>query len=83
MAHFHYGPAGVGGPVIQPITFSDSGSSGTWSGFADSIVAQILLNRLYFNVHTANHGPGEIRGQIEFSNIVSGNIPVELTSFSA
>jgi hypothetical protein len=83
MAHFHYGPAGVGGPVVQPITFSDSSSSGTWSGFADSIVAQILLNRLYFNVHTTNHGPGEIRGQIEFSNIVSGNIPVELISFSA
>jgi hypothetical protein len=83
MAHFHYGSAGVGGPVVQPITFSDSSSSGTWSGFADSIVAQILLNRLYFNVHSTNHGPGEIRGQIEFSNIISGNIPVELTSFSA
>ncbi|HVO73208.1 MAG TPA: CHRD domain-containing protein [Ignavibacteriaceae bacterium] len=83
MAHFHYGPKSVGGPVIHPITFTDSSSSGTWNGFADSIVAQILLNNLYFNVHSTDHPGGEIRGQIEFSNIISGNVPVELTSFSA
>lgn len=82
-AHFHNAPSGVGGGVVQGITFTDSSSGGTWSGFAENIISELLLNRLYYNVHTVNNPGGEIRGQILFSNIVSGNIPVELTSFSA
>src|SRR3990170_3919242 len=82
-AHFHNEIAGVGGGVVHPITFSDSSSSGTWTGFAQNIISELLKNRLYFNVHTVNNPGGEIRGQINFSNIVSGNIPVELISFSA
>ena len=82
-AHFHNAPAGVGGGVVNPIAFSDSNSNGTWTGFAQNIITELLKNRLYFNVHTTNNPGGEIRGQIIFSNVVSGNIPVELISFSA
>src|SRR3990172_1651209 len=82
-AHFHNAPAGVTGGVVQPITFSDSSSNGTWTGFAQNFISELLKNRLYFNVHTTNNPGGEIRGQIIFSNIVSGNIPVELISFNA
>jgi len=82
-AHYHNAPAGVGAGPLQPITFSDSSSSGTWTGFEENIISELLKNRLYFNVHSADHTAGEIRGQIEFSNIVSGNIPVEFISFSA
>jgi hypothetical protein len=82
-AHYHNAAAGVSAPPLQAITFTDSSSSGTWTGFAENVISELLKNRLYFNVHSTDHGSGEIRGQIEFSNIVSGNIPVELTSFSA
>jgi hypothetical protein len=82
-AHYHNAPRGMGGGVVQGITFADSSSDGTWSGFSENMISELLLNRLYFNVHTTGNPGGEIRGQIEFSNIVSGNIPVELTSFAA
>jgi hypothetical protein len=82
-AHFHNAPAGIGGGVVQPITFLDSSSNGTWTGFSQNIISELLKNRLYFNVHTTNNPGGEMRGQINFSNIVSGNVPVELISFSA
>jgi hypothetical protein len=82
-AHFHNATAGVGGGVVQPISFSDSSSNGTWTGFTQNIISELLKNRLYFNVHTTNNPDGEIRGQINFSNIVSGNVPVELMFFSA
>jgi len=82
-AHFHNAASGVAGGVVHPISFTDSSSSGAWTGFAQNIISELLKNRLYFNVHTTNNPGGEIRGQINFSNIVSGNIPVELISFSA
>ena len=82
-AHFHNAPSGAGGGVVQGITFIDSSSRGSWTGFSQTIISELLRNRLYFNVHTVNNPGGEIRGQIVFSNSVSGNIPVELITFSA
>lgn len=82
-AHFHNAPSGTGGGVVQGISFTDSSSSGTWTGFAENMISELLKNQLYFNVHTTNNPAGEIRGQIIFSNSTSGNIPVELISFSA
>ncbi|HSR18038.1 MAG TPA: CHRD domain-containing protein [Ignavibacteriaceae bacterium] len=80
MAHFHYGAAGVGGPVVQPITFTDSTSTGSWTGFADSIISSILLDELYFNVHSTNHGPGEIRGQLIHQGEIMFNAKLEGTN---
>ena len=82
-AHFHNAPAGTGGGVVHPITFTDSTSTGSWTGFADNMITELLKNNLYLNVHTTDHPGGEIRGQVLFSNITSGNVPVELTSFTA
>jgi hypothetical protein len=82
-AHFHNAVTGVGGGVVHAISFTDSSSSGTWTGFTQNIISELLKNKLYFNVHSTNNPGGEIRGQINFSNIVSGNVPVELISFSA
>lgn len=83
MAHFHNAVAGEGGGVVQAITFDDSSAGDTWSGFAENIISELVLNRLYFNVHTDDYSNGEIRGQIIFSDEISGPVPVELTSFSA
>ncbi len=82
-AHFHNAPVGTSGGVVHPITFTDSTSTGSWTGFTDNMITELLKNNLYLNVHTTNYPGGEIRGQVLFSNITSGNVPVELTSFSA
>ncbi len=63
-AHFHSAPVGVPGPVVHPISFTDSTSQGTWTGFADSIYGLLARNNIYFNIHTKSHPGGEIRGQL-------------------
>jgi hypothetical protein len=67
-SHFHVGLPGVAGPVVHPITFSDSSVFGTWAAFADSIVSHLAKGRLYFNVHSSNFPGGEIRGQVRLGS---------------
>ncbi|MGC2235418.1 MAG: CHRD domain-containing protein [Pyrinomonadaceae bacterium] len=65
-SHIHTGALGVSGPVT--INFGvTGGTSGTISGTAAITPAQIVLLRshqFYVNVHSANFGGGEIRGQL-------------------
>ena len=63
-AHFHNAPIGTSGGVVHPIAFSDSTSTGSWTGFADNMISELLKNNLYLNVHTVNFPAGEIRGQV-------------------
>lgn len=67
LAHIH-GPAAVGvnAGVLVSLT-QTGGTSGTVSGGGTLSPANVnnLLNGLtYVNVHTVNHGGGELRGQI-------------------
>jgi hypothetical protein len=65
MAHFH-GPADAktSAPVLIPITGSlDSPISGS-ATLTDAEATDLVDGKLYFNIHTAAHKPGEIRGQI-------------------
>ncbi len=72
-AHFHNGALGVSGGVVHALTFVEGPagtwtSSGTWdssNGLTSALVDELKAGRLYVNVHTAAHGSGEIRGQIE------------------
>lgn len=66
MAHIHIAKAGVNGPVI--ITLSKSGDNG-WvvpegSKLSEAQYQAYKAGELYINVHTAEHKPGEIRGQL-------------------
>ena len=63
-AHFH-GPAAAGAnakPVL-PVANPASPITGT-ATLTDEQIADLHAGRWYFNVHTAAHPPGEIRGQV-------------------
>ncbi|MBF6606130.1 MAG: CHRD domain-containing protein [Chloroflexi bacterium] len=73
-AHIHTGAAGVAGGVILPLAVSASPMVGTLTAanfmpsgaittFAQAVAA-IQAGNTYFNIHTAAHPGGEIRGQI-------------------
>ncbi|HME84338.1 MAG TPA: CHRD domain-containing protein [Roseiarcus sp.] len=65
-AHFH-GPAGPGvaAPIEVPLTAPlDSPMKGS-ATLTDSQAQDLMGGMMYFNIHTAEHKPGEIRGQME------------------
>ena len=64
-AHFH-GPAdpGVNAPPVIPITSLASPISGK-ATLTDAQIADLEAGKWYFNVHTAAHKGGEIRGQLK------------------
>jgi hypothetical protein len=65
-AHFH-GPAPVGkaAPVEVPLKAPlDSPMKGS-AILTDSQAKDLTDGNMYFNIHTAEHKPGEIRGQME------------------
>ena len=66
MAHIHIGKAGTNGPVV--ITLSKSGNN-AWmvpegSKLSEAEYKAYKAGELYVNVHSADHKPGEIRGQL-------------------
>lgn len=67
-SHIHRGAAGVTGPVIIPFNqpFTNGVSSGTLTGIAPSLLAEVVANPpgYYFNVHNADFPGGVIRGQL-------------------
>ncbi len=71
-SHLHgLAPAGTATGVILPVPPS-GGTSGTFGGsgiLAATDLDGLLDGLTYLNVHTANNGPGEIRGQVVDSDI--------------
>jgi len=71
-AHFHNAAAGVSGPPVRTISnaFTGGTATGVWSSsdtveaLTPKLVAELLAEKLYVNVHTAANPGGEIRGQI-------------------
>ncbi|KAA0231755.1 CHRD domain-containing protein [candidate division KSB1 bacterium] len=69
-AHFHNAAAGVNGPVVRNITFTDTVATGVWSStdatqpLTPELLGELLAGNLYVNVHTAANPGGEIRGQV-------------------
>ena len=65
-AHFH-GPAPVGKPAPIEVPLKaplDSPMKGS-ATLTDSEAKDLMDGMMYFNIHTAEHKPGEIRGQLE------------------
>jgi hypothetical protein len=66
-AHIHVGAPGQAGPPIITLV---KGEKGEWSVPPDSKLtdeqfASFKAGNLYVNVHSAEHKPGEIRGQLK------------------
>jgi CHRD domain len=65
-AHFH-GPAapGVNAPPVVPVpTTALANPIKGDATLTDAQAADLAAGKWYFNIHTAAHGPGEIRGQV-------------------
>jgi len=78
LMHFHNGPTGEAGGVVQticgapaPAIVSGSCPSGTSGTLADvwevpsEVLPELLAGNIYINIHTDANGAGEIRGQIQ------------------
>jgi hypothetical protein len=64
MAHFH-GPAAPGANAPPIIVVSNPASPiGGMATLTDAQIADLQAGKWYFNVHTAAHPSGEIRGQL-------------------
>jgi hypothetical protein len=66
-AHIHTGAIGISGPPIVNLTFT-AATSGTATvtnaPTSAANVAAIIAGNTYVNIHSVNHGTGEIRGQV-------------------
>ena len=77
-SHFHNAPAGENGGVVRGIEGAFEGdvwvSSGVWSSteadqpLTAALVEDLRAGNIYVNIHTADYGSGEIRGQILAEN---------------
>jgi hypothetical protein len=62
-SHFH--TATTGG-IIQPVTFTANSTAGTWTGFSDVNLQDLLRGRVYLNIHSTAFPTGEIRGGLKY-----------------
>ena len=67
VAHVHEAAAGKNGPIIFPLTRS---SDTVWTVPAGAKLSDVQYEsfkagNLYFNIHSAAHKTGEVRGQIK------------------
>jgi hypothetical protein len=71
-AHLHRGAPGVAGPIEvaldhNSLTSTTGTISGTTDVLTDAQLTALFDGGLYVNVHTADNGSGEIRGQVRLS----------------
>jgi hypothetical protein len=66
-AHIHEAPAGKNGPIIVPLTQT---AENVWTvpegaKLTDAQYESFKAGNLYYNIHSAAHKAGELRGQIK------------------
>jgi hypothetical protein len=66
-AHIHVGAPGEAGPPVITLVKGDKGEWTVPPGalLTDEQLASYKAGNLYVNVHSAEHKPGEIRGQLK------------------
>jgi hypothetical protein len=66
-AHIHRAAAGQAGPPVVPLTMPATGSSEGCSTVTAELATDLLANpqNYYVNVHTPEHPPGAVRGQLK------------------
>ena len=62
-SHFH---TSTNGGVIPPVTFTGNSTTGSWTGFSDINLQDLLRGRVYMNLHTGNFPAGEINGLFHY-----------------
>lgn len=72
-AFFHLGSYNTNGPSIEPMPFIDSTLSYAWHITDPSILSSLMRGNIYADIHSVDYIDGEIRGQVYFSNVQSGN----------
>jgi len=75
-AHIHAGAVGVSGAPIVTLAFTAATSgtaTATNAAISGANVSAMIAGNTYINIHSVNHGTGEIRGQ------VAGLIPATST----
>lgn len=67
VAHVHEAPAGKAGPIIFPLTKTSDNVWAVPTGvkLTDAQYESYKAGNLYFNIHSAAHKAGEVRGQIK------------------
>ena len=65
-AHFHGAAVGANGPPVVPVPAAAVAANPIKgeATLTDAQIAAFDAGGVYFNIHTAAHGPGEIRGQV-------------------
>lgn len=64
MVHLHEGAVGVNGGVVLDLSSSVIGNSIKVKVAGNDVIAAMRAGNIYLNVHTQNHGGGEIRAQL-------------------
>lgn len=72
-AYFHSGGYNENGPAVEPIPFVDSTINSAWHITDPNLLAALMRGKIYVDVHSSDYFNGEIRGQVYFSNVQSGN----------
>ncbi len=58
-AHFHRASG-----IVQGITFTGNTAENDWTNLSDQDLTDLVLGRLYINIHSSTHLGGEIRGSV-------------------
>lgn len=79
MGHFHRGVMGQTGPPIHTFPLPSNAGvkgelDGIWENLTETDISDLRSGGLYANLHTQQHQPGEIRGQVYTSEFFTAAV---------
>jgi len=76
VGHFHNAAIGTSAAPVRDLEFTNNTANGSWKSsetaqpLTPALLVELLAGRIYVNIHSANFGGGEIRGQV----LTDGNL---------